>query len=387
MTQKSIMWTTGSTGDGASEYTMAELIRWLRQTYLSDSTDEGVLNNCSDELAVSGTSSPVAVAAGGALIYGFPYWLTAATTMTIPKPTGDTRVDRVVLEADWTAQQVRLTRVAGTEGAGAPALTQTDTVEWQISLAQCSITTGGVITVTDEREFIHPNWEIEAAQLGDDLDGDGLQGGDGSAFAVDVGDFAGDSLSDDGSENLDVNVDDTTIELSGDALQVKAGGLDNSHMTTRARRFLVQATGLYNVTNSVYIEHEDNVLGWPMPDAKESQCYGVFRVPSDYVSTGFFQGYVIGGGNGDAAMRLYAVYGADGEAYNAHSAQSSAMRYPTLTLNQIDEADDSSSVALSSLAAGDVVELRCYRDGTDISDDINATVYFVGFIFSYLADM
>jgi len=56
MAEKSIMWTTGATGDGASEYTQAEVIRWLRQTFLSDNADEGVLKNYGNELeAVSYT--------------------------------------------------------------------------------------------------------------------------------------------------------------------------------------------------------------------------------------------------------------------------------------------------------------------------------------------
>lgn len=169
MAEKSILWTTGATGDGATEYTQAELIRWLRQSFLGDNTDEGVCKNYENELEVTGTSTPVAVNTGAAYVYGFPYWNTASVDVAIPTPSGNTRIDRVVLRANWTAQTVRITRIAGTEGSGTPpALTQTDGTTWEISLAQVSITTGGVITVTDERVFCHANIEVETAMLEDD---------------------------------------------------------------------------------------------------------------------------------------------------------------------------------------------------------------------------
>ena len=64
MAQKSIFWTTGSTGDGASEYTQAEIIRWLRQMMIGDDAAEGVHKNYQNELEVTGTSSPVQMDTG-----------------------------------------------------------------------------------------------------------------------------------------------------------------------------------------------------------------------------------------------------------------------------------------------------------------------------------
>lgn len=168
MAEKSIFWTTGSTGDGASPYTQAEAIRWFRQNMVGDNADEGVNKGYENELEVTGTSSPVAVNTGAAIVFGFPYWNTASVNVAVPTPSVATRIDLIVLEADWTAQTVRITRVAGTEGAGAPSLTQTDGVTWQIKLAEVSITTGGVITVTDARVFLHPNIEVETAMIADD---------------------------------------------------------------------------------------------------------------------------------------------------------------------------------------------------------------------------
>ena len=83
-----------------------------------------------------------------------PYFNTASVSVTIPTPASSTRVDYIVLRANWTAQTVRITRVAGTEGAGAPSLTQSAGTTWDIPLATVSITTGGVITVTDARVYL-----------------------------------------------------------------------------------------------------------------------------------------------------------------------------------------------------------------------------------------
>lgn len=166
--QKSICWTTGATGDGATAYTQAEVIRWQRQTFISTG-NEGIAKGYLGVLIVTGASSPVAVNTGAAYVRGFPFWNTASVDVTIPTPSGNTRIDRVVLRANWAAQTVRITRIAGTEGSGTPpALVQTDGTTWDVPLAQCSITTGGVITVTDERERLHPNIAVDGNMLDDD---------------------------------------------------------------------------------------------------------------------------------------------------------------------------------------------------------------------------
>jgi hypothetical protein len=253
MAEKSTWWTTGSTGDGTTEYTQAEVIRVWRQQWLGDNTDEGVHKGYQNELEVTGTASPVSINTGAALVYGFPYWNTAAVTKAIATPAGSTRVDRIILRANWTAQTVRIEVLTGTEGVPTPpALTQSDGVTWEISLAEASITTGGVITVTDLREWLHPNIDVDENMLDAGAIGDGLDGGDGTILSVDVSDFAGTGLEDDGSENLriaaaaagdglaggagsalSVNVDDTTIETSADTLQVKDDGIDDGKIGNR----------------------------------------------------------------------------------------------------------------------------------------------------------
>lgn len=154
MAENSLLWTSDGTGDGGTAgYTSAEMINIFRAFTQADNLG-AVLPDYLNELEITGSSSPVSFDTGAAIVYGFPYYNDASGTLAVPTPSTATRIDRIALRADWTAQTVRATRLAGTEGVGsAPVLTQTANTTWDIPLAQVSITTGGVITVTDEREF------------------------------------------------------------------------------------------------------------------------------------------------------------------------------------------------------------------------------------------
>lgn len=154
MSEFSMFWPTGTSGDGTSTYTDAQVFAWLRRTFNSDMfADRGPLRGFLGELAVTSGAGQVTVATGAAYVHGIPYENSVALNVPIPTPVASTRVDRVVLRANWTARTVRITRLAGTEGAGAPAITQSAGSLYDVRLAQVSITTGGVITVTDERLF------------------------------------------------------------------------------------------------------------------------------------------------------------------------------------------------------------------------------------------
>lgn len=98
-------------------------------------------------LIVSGAASPLSVGPGRALVRGSQYESDAIESVVIPTPAGATRIDRIVLRKDWALQTVRITRIAGVEGGGAPAIVRTDGLTWDIILAQVTITTAGVITL------------------------------------------------------------------------------------------------------------------------------------------------------------------------------------------------------------------------------------------------
>lgn len=123
-------------------------------TPISPSRFRGVLRGYLGELAVTGLFSPITVAAGAAMVAGFWYVSDASTNVTVSTPTTATRIDALVLRANYLTRTVRLTLIAGTEGSGnAPALVRTVNETWDIHLCNVTITTGGVITLTDQRSF------------------------------------------------------------------------------------------------------------------------------------------------------------------------------------------------------------------------------------------
>lgn len=156
MAELSILWETVSgTGDSStSGYTDTLMFQLFRSLFSRTANLGGVTPDFQNELAVTGASSPVAVNTGAGLVYGIPYFNSASVNVVIATPGASTRVDRIVLRASWAAKTVRITRIAGTEGAGAPAMTQIGGTTWDIPLATVSITTGAVITVTDGREWL-----------------------------------------------------------------------------------------------------------------------------------------------------------------------------------------------------------------------------------------
>lgn len=164
LVESSRLWTTGGAGDGASTYTRDNMAEFFRNMLLADFTTQGVLNG----LAVSGTASPLTLATGAACVYGFLHFCTTSGTMNaITTPAVGTTGLHVVLRADWTAQTVRVVAVRNTDGNSAtPALTQTAGTTWEIRLATGTITTGGVIALTDARAFVsQPNRVFTAGRV------------------------------------------------------------------------------------------------------------------------------------------------------------------------------------------------------------------------------
>lgn len=154
MTERSYYWGGTTVGDASlAPYDNDEFTDIWRKLFLHDRTAQGVIKSNLNELAVSGAGSPVTVATGAAVVDGNFYENDGNPTVAIPTPAASTRIDRIVLRKDFSAQTVRITRIAGVEGAGAPSLTQSDGVTWDIPLYQVSITTGGAITLTDERIY------------------------------------------------------------------------------------------------------------------------------------------------------------------------------------------------------------------------------------------
>ena len=148
MTERSYFWDGFVLGD-AVMITQQRLMDRFFRSLLNGTGNRGVLKGWLDELEVSGTASPLTVATGGALVYGMFYHNDAPVSVTIPTPASGSRTDLIVLRRSWSAQTVRVARVAG-PGA---ALTQTALVTYEVPLASVTITSDGNVTVADTREF------------------------------------------------------------------------------------------------------------------------------------------------------------------------------------------------------------------------------------------
>lgn len=177
MTERSGPWDGSSIGDAteAAYDAPSEFARFLEGLHGGMTNRGGVVVNKLNKLQVTapGSISPCSVASGWAYVYGTWYESDSAVSVAIPTPAVSTRVDRIVLRKSWSPQTVRITRIEGVEGGGAPALVQSGTT-WDLPLAQVSITTGGVITLTDQREYIPKvtSDNLDLSALFNDAEGD-----------------------------------------------------------------------------------------------------------------------------------------------------------------------------------------------------------------------
>lgn len=152
MAESSVPWTDGLT-DGGPYSDSAWQAVWKR-LFANAIANAGILKGARSEFLTTGVTSPVTVQAGSAIVDGAFYDSTASVAVTVPTPAVSTRIDRIVLQKSWAAGTVRIARIAGAEGGGAPALTQSAGVTWEIPLFQIAITTGGAISYNaDERVF------------------------------------------------------------------------------------------------------------------------------------------------------------------------------------------------------------------------------------------
>ena len=162
---------TGDSGDGAAAYTEEEFRAYNHAALAGEVANAGVLSGVLNELAVSGSTSPLSVATGRAILYGFHYQnLSSAVSLSVTTPSiGDTG-GRVVVRVNLTSSNTppsentgRARVIMNTDGTAAiPAMTQTAATTWDIPLATFVIDTSGniwtdssktVAGVSDVRQF------------------------------------------------------------------------------------------------------------------------------------------------------------------------------------------------------------------------------------------
>jgi len=289
---------------------------------------------------------------------------------------------------------VRIAKINGVEGGSAPALTQTDGTKWEISLAQVSITTGGVITVTDERAYCHFGTAVNTAMLDADcVTAAKLPDGIFDVATV-LAKFAAGSLT---TANLTALIPDDAVTnailldiiLNG-AFQADAGtralfadGIwTATQIANRTRKLFVPVARAYNVTDGIPSAVVNSPIGYDFEDSHMYSGYGNFYCPVDFVSGMTVKAVVIALGTGNIYCSHDAYHGANGETYATHN-PAQAVQAVAATANQYAEIQ---SLALSGMAAGDHVCLFWQRQGAHANDTISNSVLLQGWIVEYTAD-
>lgn len=355
MTQKSWPWDTnpptGGDGDGAAGLTEASAREFLALYFkVQDPTSEGVSVGVLDELEVSGTSSPLEVAAGSAVCYGL-YISDDTEELEVSTPVAGTTGGRVVLRTSWAGQPTneattRLAVKVSSDGvASIPALTQSAGTVWEISLASFTITTGGVITVTDDRTFRKSTGMVDTAEIHDD--------------AITT-----------------AKIDDAAVTAA--------------KIASRTRKFFVPCTGGRNTTGTTDLNPQGTVEGFPaviLPNGAISIAMAMFEVPQDFASDLTIQAICtpLSGATGDAYLRHAAYYGNIGESFDTHGAEQA---YAAVTMATTGTFYSRAAYALAAEAAGDIVTAWLQRDDVNFpsSDTLSGDLYVMGFEVSYTAD-
>lgn len=127
----------------------------------------------------------------------------------------------------------------------------------------------------------------------------------------------------------------------------------------------------------------------PLEDAATGVMAGNLIVPEDYASGGTLKVYWTNDGAGSGNVVLYVVASArgDGDDLNSTTGEvggtQSAVAAPAQGILKI----TTTSAVLSSLTAGQVVNILCGRLGSDGSDTLTNAIGILGVKFEYTADM
>jgi hypothetical protein len=328
-----MLWTTNATGDGVA-YTQAQASEMWRMLFVAsgDWATHGVVKNYLNELAVTvaGGARTLTIATGGALVYGFPYFSSAAETKTLTHPTTGTTGWRLVLRASWAAQTVRITLVESADGTAAiPAVTQVANTTWDISLAYGTITTGDVVAITlDTRAYVT-----------------------GCSY------FSGGDVPD----------------------HFPTGSITGQEIIDRTRRLVIPAVAEW--AGGVGVSRL-NAYGWTLADGATQVVGGNFQVPVDYVSGLTIKAVLGASGTGNLYCSHNSTSGANGEAWATHTnttgvvavAVTSGLRAEVCTLTP------------GAVDINDYFELEFFRYGANVLDTVGDAVTFLGWVVTYLAD-
>jgi hypothetical protein len=136
-----------------TETDYSRLFREFQSTGVADGVGGTSLYTYAD-----GTGMTVKVNSGFAIVRGHAIYSTATEVLTIAASGTASRVDRVVLRLDPAANSITLAVKTGAAGSTPPALTQTDTGTYEMTLARvtvgANVTSISAASVQGERKFI-----------------------------------------------------------------------------------------------------------------------------------------------------------------------------------------------------------------------------------------
>jgi hypothetical protein len=136
-----------------TETDYSRLFREFQSTGVADGVGGTSLYTYAD-----GTGMTVKVNSGFAIVRGHAIYSTATEVLTIAASGTASRVDRVVLKLDPAANSITLAVKTGAAGSTPPALTQTDTGIYEMTLARvtvgANVTSISAASVQGERKFI-----------------------------------------------------------------------------------------------------------------------------------------------------------------------------------------------------------------------------------------
>lgn len=162
MTEKSRLWNGTTTGDATEapydfDTELSQVLSALGGADPVTTYRGGVFRDVLNKYAGTPGTDSITIDTGRGLAYGSWHEADAAVAVAVTRPAASDRYDYIVLRKSWSAQTVRITRVAGTEGggAGSPTLVNTAGTTWDVPLYLIKITAlGAVSIITDMRTFI-----------------------------------------------------------------------------------------------------------------------------------------------------------------------------------------------------------------------------------------
>jgi hypothetical protein len=220
MTELSGFWTTDDAtpeGDQQASYNQAYWT-YAFVVLAACNAKEGVAPNYLSELAGTASTNNVAIASGGGLVDGKWFRSDASQDVAIPSSSsGKTRIDRIVLRADWAGFNVSVYRIAGTEGdtPSAPDITQTSGTTYDIMLYQATVNSSGTVTLTDERVWAvaHTDGTTLTTSAGNlKIKDDGVDSDQIAAGAIDLAHMSVNSV--DSDQYVDGSIDNEHIRDS-----------------------------------------------------------------------------------------------------------------------------------------------------------------------------